>query len=190
MREPARAALDDVSEQLGEVLRRADRLLAEWSAFGTKVREQVDREARGIGVAVANSVDGAVRGVADTAIAERLAALTAELGRLEQRSRAAHRALVEERAASRRIAWIAIAGIVLANGLLAMLLLRDPVVVAPPPPPPSTEAIAEPIDAGVVEVPVDAAAASVPVDAPPAPVPDVTPVKQPLKPGTLPPRRK
>ena len=43
MREAARA-LDDVSDHLGEVLRRADELLADWSRFGAQVRVQVERE--------------------------------------------------------------------------------------------------------------------------------------------------
>jgi len=43
MGEAARS-LDDVSDHLGEVLRRADELLAEWSRFGAEVRTQVDRE--------------------------------------------------------------------------------------------------------------------------------------------------
>ena len=42
MREAARV-LDDVSDHLGEVLRRSDELLAEWSRFGAQVRTQVDR---------------------------------------------------------------------------------------------------------------------------------------------------
>lgn len=192
MREPARAALDDVSEQLGEVLRRADRLLAEWSAFGTRVREQVDREAMGIGAAVASSVDAAVRGAADAAIETRLSALTAELGRLEQRIRAASRALDGERTTSRRIGWIAVAGIALANGLLALLLLREPVGAAPPPAVADTPAVQPAItsdaateaaiDAGI-DAPTDAA--PVPVDAAPVPAPP-----PPAKRGTLPPRRK
>lgn len=186
MREPARAALDDVSEQLGEVLRRADRLLAEWSAFGTHVREQVDREAKGIGAAVARSVDVAVRGVADAAIETRLSTLTTELGRLEQRIRTASRALDGERTASRRIGWIAVAGIALANGLLALLLLREPVVAAPPPSPPTATQPAIASDAGI-DAGVDA-----PIDAPPAPVDAAPPLAPPppAKRGTLPPRRK
>ena len=41
MREAART-LDNVSDHLGEVLRHADALLAEWSKFGAQVRTQVD----------------------------------------------------------------------------------------------------------------------------------------------------
>ena len=45
MREAHRTAqvLDDVSDHLGEVLRRADALLAEWSRFGDAVRMEVER---------------------------------------------------------------------------------------------------------------------------------------------------
>lgn len=125
MRDAARA-LDDVSDHLGEVLRRADDLLAEWSRFGAQVRTQVDREVATIG----EVVDGAVARVAgsgiDRALVDRLRGLHAELERLEQRTRAASRAVVEQRATDRRILWIVVAGVVLANALLVALLLRKP----------------------------------------------------------------
>jgi hypothetical protein len=125
MREAARV-LDDVSDHLGEVLRRSDELLAEWSRFGAQVRTQVDREAAAIG----EVIDGAVARVASTgidrAIADRLRALTAEIERLEQRTRAAARAASEQRDGDRRVLWIVVAGIVLANALLVALLLRKP----------------------------------------------------------------
>ena len=63
MREAARA-LDDVSDHLGEVLRHADELLAEWARFGAQVRAQVEREAAAIG----EVVDGAVGRAASSGI--------------------------------------------------------------------------------------------------------------------------
>lgn len=204
MRDPARGALDDVSDHLGEVLRRADRLLADWSAFGAKVRDQVDREARTVGLAVASSVDSAVRGVADKAIGEqieaRLSALTVELGKLEQRSRAAMRALELERGSQRRTGWlalVALVGIAVANVLLVRLLLRDAPVQAPLVVP--APALQLPVDAGVpLASPIDASAvdAEVAIDAAPAAVPardaaaPAVDEKPSAKRGTLPPRRK
>jgi hypothetical protein len=126
MRDAARA-LDDVSDHLGEVLRRADQLMAEWSGFGAQVRAQVEREVAGIGAAVDGAVARAAGAGLDRAIADRLRALTSELERLEQRTRAASRAVVEQRGADRRVLWLAVAGIVVANALLVVLLLRKPV---------------------------------------------------------------
>jgi hypothetical protein len=125
MREAARA-LDDVSDHLGEVLRRADDLLAEWGRFGAQVREQVEREAAAIGEVVDGAVGRAAATGIDRAIGDRLRALTAELERIEQRARAASRAVVEQREADRRILWAVVAGIVLANALLVVLILRKP----------------------------------------------------------------
>jgi hypothetical protein len=126
------AALDEVSDHLGEVLRRADDLLAEWSRFGEVVRAQVERQAGEIGDAVASSVElAAVRGVAgsvDRALTEhvgtRLTALAGEIARLEARARAATRTVADERAVDRRVLWIIGAGVLVANVLLAFLLLR------------------------------------------------------------------
>lgn len=146
MREAARV-LDDVSDHLGEVLRRSDELLAEWSRFGAQVRTQVDREATAIGEVIDGAVTRAASAGIDRAIADRLRALTAEIERLEQRTRAAARAASEQREGDRRVLWIVVAGIVLANGLLVALLLRRPEAapvvepiriesaVAPQPPP-------------------------------------------------------
>jgi len=125
MREAARA-LDDVSDHLGEVLRRADELLAEWSRFGGQVRAQVEREAAAIGEVVDGAVARAAGAGLDRAVADRLQALTGELERLEQRARAASRAVAQHRDADRRVLWIVVAGIVLANALLVALLLRRP----------------------------------------------------------------
>jgi hypothetical protein len=125
MREAARA-LDDVSDHLGEVLRRADELLAEWSRFGAQVRTQVDGEVAAIGEVIDSAVARAASTGLDRAIADRLRALTAEIDRLEQRTRAASRAVAEHRDADRRVLWIVVAGIVVANVLLVALLLRKP----------------------------------------------------------------
>lgn len=130
------AALDDVSDHLGTVLRHADELLAEWSRFGGQVRAQVDREVSSIGDVVDGAVTRAASAGIERGIAERLRALTSELDRLEQRVRAASRVVIEQRAADRRLSWVAIAGVVLANALLVALLLRpaQPVVVPAPEP--------------------------------------------------------
>jgi hypothetical protein len=125
MREAARA-LDDVSDHLGEVLRRADELLAEWSKFGAQVRGQVEREAGAVGQIVESAVGRVAAQGIDRAITERLRSLTLEIERLEQRTRAASHAVVERRDQDRRILWAVIAGIVLANALLVVLLLRKP----------------------------------------------------------------
>lgn len=138
----AEAALDDVSEHLGVVLRRADDLLAEWSSFGAAVREQVQREASTIGDAVAHAVDGAVAratvGGIDRTMTEhlgaRLTALTEEISRLEGRARAASRSLADQRVGDRRVLWIVGAGVLVANALLVVLLLRRPPVAAAPVP--------------------------------------------------------
>ena len=98
-RQRSEAVLDEVSSDLGEVLRHADALLAEWSAFGASVKAQVEREANAIGAAVASSVDSAVaRAVTsgiDRAMPEqwsaRMASLSAELTKLEHRARTAAR---------------------------------------------------------------------------------------------------
>ena len=129
MREAARA-LDDVSDHLGEVLRRADDLLAEWSRFGAQVRDQVEREAAAIGEVVDGAVGRAASGGLDRAIGDRLRALTTELERLEQRARAASRAVVEQRETDRRLLWAVVAGVVLANALLVVLILRRPEAAA------------------------------------------------------------
>ena len=145
MREAARA-LDDVSDHLGEVLRRADELLAEWSRFGAQVRTRVDGEVAAIGEVIDGAVSRAASAGLDRAIADRLRALTAEIDRLEQRTRAASRAVVEHREADRRVLWIVVAGIVVANVLLVALLVRRPEpapvaepirMEAPAPPPPA-----------------------------------------------------
>jgi len=142
MRDAARA-LDDVSDHLGEVLRRADQLMAEWSGFGAQVRAQVEREVAGIGAAVDGAVARAAGAGLDHAIAERLRALTGELERLEQRARTASRAVVEQRDADRRVLWLVVAGIVVANALLVVMLLRKP-VAAPVIEPVRIESVATP----------------------------------------------
>jgi hypothetical protein len=142
----AESELDNVSAQLGEVLRQADELLAEWQRFGVQVRAGVDREVATIGGAVGDAIDGAVDRAAerastavDAAVArtlehavhDRIGALAAEIGRLEQRTKAAARAIADDRARDRWMLWAVIGGVVLANVLLAFVLLREP-VAAPP----------------------------------------------------------
>jgi len=153
MRDAARA-LDDVSDHLGEVLRRADDLLAEWSKFGTQVRAQVEREAAAVGEVVEGAIGRAAAAGIDRAIGDRLHALTVELERLEQRTRAASRAVVEQREGDRRILWAVVAGIALANVLLVVLILRRP-EAAP---------VAEPIrmDSTPVTQPIDPAQGATP----------------------------
>jgi hypothetical protein len=135
MRREAASSLDEVSDHLGEVLRRADELLAEWSRFGAEVRAQVDREVATIGEVVDGAVARAANAGLDRAIADRLRGLTTELDRLEQRIRAASRATAERRERDRGVLWAVVAGIVLANALLVALLLRRP----------DTAPVAEPI---------------------------------------------
>ncbi|MEO7732551.1 MAG: hypothetical protein ABIY55_16400 [Kofleriaceae bacterium] len=155
MRDAARA-LDDVSDHLGEVLRHADELLAEWGRFGAQVRTQVEREAGAIGAVVDGAVERAASAGIDRAIADRLRGLSAELERLEQRTRAASRAVTEQRDADRRVLWIVVAGVVLANALLVVLLLRKPEPLRVPDPirmeavtaPPSAEPAHAALSAG------------------------------------------
>lgn len=162
----AEAALDDVSDHLGVVLQRADELLAQWSAFGVTVRGQVEREAAAIGEAVAGAVDAAVTrataGGVDRAIADqlgaRLTALTAEIAKLEARTRAAARAVADERTGDRRLLWAVVAGIVLANALLVALLVRRPTAVPVPAEPAKVELTA-PSAAAPTPVPEPAATA-------------------------------
>jgi hypothetical protein len=133
MRDAARA-LDDVSDHLGEVLRHADEMLAEWGRFGAQVRTQVEREAGAIGAVVDGAVERAASSGIDRAIADRLRLLSAEIERIEQRARAAARAVTDQREADRRVLWIVVAGVVLANALLVVLLLRKPEPVRGPEP--------------------------------------------------------
>lgn len=164
MREAARA-LDDVSDHLGEVLRRADELLADWSRFGAQVRVQVERDTAAIGEVVEGAIARAGTAGIDRAIGDRLRALTIELEKLEQRARAASRAAAEQRDADRRILWGVVAGIVLANALLVVLILRRP--EAPP--------VAEPIridppPAAVAQPPEGAVAPTMPTTTDPSQV--------------------
>jgi hypothetical protein len=148
----AEADLDDVSDHLGVVLHHADELLAQWSAFGAAVRGQVQREAAAIGEAVAGAVDTAVaratasgidRAITDQ-VGSHLTALTAEIARLEARTRAAARAVAGERTGDRRLLWIVIGGIVLANALLVAILLQRPTAVPAPAAPTKVELAAPP----------------------------------------------
>ncbi len=169
MRDAARA-LDDVSDHLGEVLRHADELLAEWARFGAQVRTQVDREAAAIGAVVDGAVERAASAGIDRAIAERLRALTAELERLEQRARAASRVATEQRQADRRVLWIVVAGVVLANALLVLLLLRKPEPLRVPAPIRVESTIPAAVDPGLAAPPAtgSAGAHGTASEAPPA----------------------
>ena len=175
MREPKRVppstpptperALDDISAHLGEVLRRADDLLAEWSRFGDAVRVQVDREAQAIATTVGDSIDHAViRGVEKAVfdqIGNRVNAISAELGRIEARSRALARAASDERSRQRLLLWAILGGIVGANVLLAVLLLRGGGDRAPAPAAlPATTPAPAVIDAGAPAAPPPAPAAT------------------------------
>jgi hypothetical protein len=120
MRDRAVAQLDDVSAELAEVLRTADRLLDEWSRFGAAVRAQVDREAATVGGAVAGAVEIAVQ----RSLAAQLATVGAEIHRLEQRARAASRALAEQRAAERWWLMGIAGGVAIAIALLVVLVVQ------------------------------------------------------------------
>jgi hypothetical protein len=168
MAEPARA-LDDVSAQLAEMLRHADALLDDWMRFGAEVRARVERETAGIGAVVAQAVDGA----SERALAMRLAAVSTELERLEQRIRAASRIAAEQRVTDRRILAGIAAGVGIVIALLVVLVLRAP---APP-------QLAPPQPLPVVAPPVDAAPPPPPADAPPPPPADAAPVKAPAAPA-------
>lgn len=162
MAEPARA-LDDVSAQLAEMLRHADALLDDWMRFGAEVRARVERETAGIGAVVAQAVDGA----SERALAMRLAAVSTELERLEQRIRAASRIAAEQRVTDRRILAGIAAGVGIVIALLVVLVLRGPAPpqVVPPQPMP------------VIAPPIDAAPPPPPADATTPPPPDAAPVK-------------
>lgn len=168
MAEPARA-LDDVSAQLAEMLRHADTLLDDWMRFGADVRARVERETAGIGAVVAQAVDGA----SERALAMRLAAVSTELERLEQRIRAASRIAAEQRVTDRRILAGIAAGVGIVIALLVVLVLRGPAPpqVVPPQPMP------------VIAPPIDAAPPPPPADATPPPPPDAAPVKAPASPA-------
>ncbi len=171
-------ALDAVSAQLGEMLRRADALLAEWSAFGDEVRARVAGEVSAIGQIVGAAIDRAALDMTTTHVERqfaeqlgtRLAALGAELARLEGRARAASRAAIDAKRGDRHVLWLGVAGIAIANVLLAVLLLRSPPTPIAPPLPQIQPAIVAP--------PPDAA-----VDAPPPPPPvdAAPPAKHPVR---------
>ncbi len=145
MRDAAKA-LDDVSDHMGEVLRQADALLAEWSGFATKVRAQVEHEARTIGDAVGGAIDEAIARGVDEAVARamgdrlagQLAQLANELTKIESRARAAARSVADQRTTDRRAWWLLGGGVALANALLVLILLKPAPAPAPPPEPPAT----------------------------------------------------
>ena len=180
--------LDTASAHMAELLHRADELLLEWSKFGAGVRAQVDREAQQIGGAVCDAVDLAVRRAAADgtarAISEQLgtqlAAVSAEVAKLETRARAATRAIAEQRRGDRTLIYGLIAAVLVGNVLLVVLLLRSPaapVIVEPVPvATPVAPGSAEPVH---IEAPApvheDTAGSAKPVVDEPAP--DAKPVK-------------
>lgn len=198
----AEAALDDVSDHLGIVLQRADELLAQWSAFGASVRGQVEREAAAVGEAVAGAVDTAVaratasgidRAITDQ-VGSRLTALAAEIARLEARTRAAARGIADQRTGDRRLLWVVIGGIVLANALLVAILLRRPASVPAYAEPTKVELVVPPTagaapaagsgagPGGVEEPQADAPSSNEPQKAPPGPVKENVPRPEPSRP--------
>jgi hypothetical protein len=161
----AERRLDDVSANLGEVLRHADELLAEWSRFGTSVRAQVEREAAHIGRAVSDGAGAAV----ERAVHEQLASLARELAQLEQRARGVSRSLGEGRAHDHRLLGAIAGGVALAIVLLVVIVVRGPGVA---PAPVATEparlqlAPAAPLDARSIDASPPPDAAALPTDAP------------------------
>jgi ElaB/YqjD/DUF883 family membrane-anchored ribosome-binding protein len=134
------AQLDDVSAELAEVLRSADRLLDEWNRFGGAVRAQVDREAATVGNAVAGAVDAAVQ----RGLAAQLATVGAEIHKLEQRARSASRALADQRAHDRYWLMGIAGGVAVIIGLLVALLVvvaRGPAADPPRFDPPAAEVV-------------------------------------------------
>jgi hypothetical protein len=179
--------LDDVSANLGEVLRHADALLAEWSRFGDSVRAQVEREAAHIGRAVSDGTGAAV----ERAVRDQLASLARELAQLEQRVRVVSRGLGERPAHDRRLLGTIAGGIALAIVLLGVLLV---LVVRGPAPLPASPVHVDgtaPSFGGAVggaQVPVDELAkvppdarpvdAAPPADAAPPPAAATRPVRR------------
>ncbi len=142
--------LDTASDHMAELLRRADELLLEWSKFGAGVRAQVDREAQNIGGAVCDAVDLAVRRAASDGTARaisdqlgtQLAAVSAEVAKLETRARSATRAIAEQRRGDRTLLYGVIAAVLIANALLVVLVLRNPAPVILPEPVPVATPVA------------------------------------------------
>jgi hypothetical protein len=158
-------ALDTASDHMAEMLRRTDELLVEWSRFGTAVRAQVEREANHIGEAVGEAVEGAVRRAAATGIdrafseqvGAKLAALSAEIAKLETRARAASRAIGEQQRGDRVILYGLGGAMLIAIGLIVAPLLRQPPTALAPEPVP----VAVPAPAPAPEIAPPTAAPSV-----------------------------
>nr|HEX4317029.1 hypothetical protein [Kofleriaceae bacterium] len=130
----AAGQLDDVSAELAEVLATADRALDDWARFGAAVRAQVEREAATVGDAVASAVDVAVQ----RGLAAQLATVAGEIHKLEQRAKAASRALADHQVADRRWLVAVAAGVGVAIALLVALLVvvtRSPTTIVIPPDP-------------------------------------------------------
>jgi hypothetical protein len=163
-RMPRPDPLDTASDQMAELLRRADALLAEWSRFGAAVRVQVEREAAQVGAAVCDATDLAVRRAAaegtsraiSDQLGKQLAALAAEVGKLETRAKAASRAIAEQRRGDRALLYGLAAAMLIANVFLVVLLLRKPVAIVAEPVP-----VAAPIAPAVVPAPAPEAGSAV-----------------------------
>lgn len=185
---------DAASARMAEILRRADALLAEWSQFGAAVRTQVEREASQIGNAVVDATDLAVRRAAaegtSRAISEQfgkqLAALSAEVGKLETRARAAARVIGEQQRGDRTLLYGLAAGMLVAIGLLVALLVREPAaaVIAEPVASPIASPPLAPAPTPVVTPPADPPAEDLDLDnkAEPAPMPTSAPVNKAVPP--------
>jgi hypothetical protein len=184
---PPDDALAELNDHLGRFLRQADELLDEWARFGAGVRGALEGQLREVegafakgadaaaaraAAAMSRSLDDAAAARVDRVLGERVAALRAELERLERIARGVAGAQSQPRApdgATQRI-WIAV---IAANVLLVVLIVLVWTRGASPSPPPlvTTPALASP---PIVVDAAPAADASAPVDAPPPP-PDATP---------------
>jgi hypothetical protein len=201
---PPDDALTELNDHLGRFLRQADELLDEWARFGAGVRGALEGQlrevesafARGADAAAARaaaamgrSLDDAAAARVDRVLGDRVAALRAELERLERIARGLAGAQAQPRApdgATQRI-WIAVLA---ANVLLVVLIVlvwtRGRAPEVPPPlvtapalaPPPVVVDAAPPPDAA----PPDAG----PPDAMPPP-PDAAPAVR-VGPHRQPPR--
>jgi hypothetical protein len=179
MRDAAKA-LDDVSDHMGEVLRQADALLAEWSGFAAKVRAQVEHEARTIGDAVGGAIDDAIARGVDEAVARAMGdRLAAQLAQLASRARAAARSVADQRTVDRRAWWLLGGGIALANALLVLILLKPAPAPTPPPEPPATSIVVPTATVIPADAPALAPGSDVDVGSGSA-VPEAKPVIKPI----------
>jgi hypothetical protein len=193
---PEQDPLAELNDHLGRFLRQADELLDEWARFGAGVRARLDEQladveaafARGADSAAARAAQAMARGLDDAAAArvdralgDRVAALRAELERLERIARGVGAAPAAAKApdpALQRI-WIAvIATNVLVVALIAIVWMRGGSSAATPPRAiVSQPAVAPPIDAAPPPPDAPPPDAS-PLDASP---PDASPARPPAR---------